>query len=87
MWGIIAKARAVDELSDVEEILYANFVDVVFVYWEWEFHEASLGRLELPINAYRDLFKEPKYAGYWKATKHQFSSGFAEFMDSEIAGY
>ena len=30
--GIIAKARAVDELSDVEEILYANFVSEAPIY-------------------------------------------------------
>ena len=81
---VFAKARSGEALTVAEEIQYAHFADYVFATWEWEFHESLHGRLELPIRGYRETFKEPKIGEYWKATKHQFSKEFGDFIEREV---
>lgn len=84
--GIMTKARVGEVLTATEETQYAHFADHIFSTWEWEFREASLGRVEMPVQGYRATFNEQKIAQYWEATKSQFSRDFADFIDRDVVG-
>ena len=86
--GIQHKVRNLEELSSIERIQYEEFVHATFVTWNWEYDEFSRGRIEIPIEGYRNFLRQaPLLEEIWNSNKGSYSVQFGKFMDLEVLGY
>lgn len=84
---IIVKAGSGETLTPKEQLQLESHWNGTFVSFEWEFYEASMGRMELPVEGYKLAFTRPGAMEQWNSIKGVLNQDFVSFIESSVLNY
>lgn len=83
----LAKARRGEALTDVDAIVLELEGKAVLIDWMLVFRlvdDGAIKQSSIPISVWRDYFQDPGLSDVWTKTRHWYSEGFVEFMETNI---
>ena len=83
----LARARRGEGLTDEDAIVLELEAQAILIDWMLVFRLVDDGVIErssIPISVWRDYFEDPGVSDVWTKTRHWYSEGFVEFMETNI---
>ena len=74
-------------MADEDAIVLELEGQAILIDWMLVFRLVDDGVIErssIPISVWRDYFEDPGVSDVWTKTRHWYSEGFVEFMETNI---
>ena len=81
---LLVKMRNSEQLSDVELFKAQQLSNSFFAGWEFEYLQAAAGSIDLPVEGYRAVLRNPGIRALWDESSFRYNKDFVSFFNSNV---